>query len=268
MELKIDEITLIYSKKDEVESKLIGEAIAETVKVLKNTWDLNIPENCKVEIMRSPMKLLFKYNPWWKKIILALFLPLVYPQVLKVWKMAGGWNIPYDDGPVVGIKPAGMLERTEESISNNYISDEKDPDLKIKQVACHELTHAFTAHLKLPMWLNEGLALYAVDLYFNRQTVEANTLRYLSSLRLETPEKRIEQSSRSGIEDILKRISFGYWLVRYLQENKNTVLNDILNEQQDEESIKASISGSLGISEENFWQEAGGMLMEYFDRER
>ena len=50
---------------------------------------------------------------------------------------------------------------------------------KVQNITCHELTHAFTSHLHLPTWLNEDLAMVMVDKFFEKCTVQYDTLEVL-----------------------------------------------------------------------------------------
>jgi len=43
---------------------------------------------------------------------------------------------------------------------------------KVQQIACHELVHAFTSHLRLPVWLHEGLAMVTVDRLLQNQSIQ------------------------------------------------------------------------------------------------
>jgi hypothetical protein len=47
-----------------------------------------------------------------------------------------------------------------------------DDVTKVQQIACHELVHAFTSHLRLPVWLHEGLAMVTVDRLLQNQSIQ------------------------------------------------------------------------------------------------
>ena len=57
---------------------------------------------------------------------------------------------------------------------------------QVQRIACHELVHAYTAHLKLPAWLHEGLAMLTVDRFFERPTVKRESRDLASLLATQT----------------------------------------------------------------------------------
>ena len=59
---------------------------------------------------------------------------------------------------MIGIKPPRLLDRADRTIGGLLFRRGPDLHKKAELTTCHELTHACSARLKLPAWLNEGLA--------------------------------------------------------------------------------------------------------------
>jgi len=69
-----------------------------------------------------------------------------------------------------------MIEKSDRSIGARLFVEEPDINNKIQHFTCHELVHACSSHLRLPMWLNEGIAMVTVDRFVGEQTVRMDTL--------------------------------------------------------------------------------------------
>jgi hypothetical protein len=89
----------------------------------------------------------------------------------------------------------------------------------------HELTHAATAHLNLPFWLNEGVALLVAESALGYGHVKWETLENLT-----IPTKRIGYFHLPSQQDLVQQYSEGYWLTRYLQEQYQGILRKLLSE--------------------------------------
>ena len=61
------------------------------------------------------------------------------------------------------MKPPRLIQAGDGSIGERIFVKEAQVENKVQQIAYHELTQAFVAYLRLPAWLNEGLARLTVD---------------------------------------------------------------------------------------------------------
>jgi hypothetical protein len=52
----------------------------------------------------------------------------------------------------------GLPDPCDDFVGEFIFVEEKDTQTNVRHVTCHELTHACSAYLGLPAWLNEGLA--------------------------------------------------------------------------------------------------------------
>jgi hypothetical protein len=249
----VDGITLWFDAEERDAAILIEDACAKTVQLLNELWGLETPENCRVYVMTSWLRFAFHSASWPRRIYLTLLLPLVYLQVRRVWNLAGGWNLPLKEGPAVGVKPPSSLQQADWSAGDRLFIREADIQEKVEHVTCHELTHAFTCHLALPSWLNEGIAMVAVDQYFGRRTVRPETLEVLSRPSRETGgQDKLPKGDPKALVDLYIR---AYWVTRYIQETLPVLLRDALSERRDRQVLEAKLAGAYEIEPEEFWPE-------------
>lgn len=121
-----------------------------------------------------------------------------------------------------------------------YIFDRKykSNEEYLKSIYAHELTHAFSNKLKLPQWLNEGIALYTSEDVLNDRIVSKNSLELLNkeSTKINISRLIIDSEIKMAYTYIK-----GYWTIKYLNEiypgfikrvfkkyNGNDIVNEIL----------------------------------------
>jgi len=97
--------------------------------------------------------------------------------------------------------------------------EEKDMNVNIQRVTCHELVHACSAHLRLPAWLNEGIATLTVDKFSGKPTIRHETLKFMGDFLPKAAPPTYREMSRTGMEAIVYHCVRGYWLVRYWRKN-------------------------------------------------
>ena len=170
----IDGITLYFDDQDHDASMIFEKAITDSAGVIKETWDLNVPRDCRVYVMRTWWGFIYGSAPWPWRILLLLTLPFWILKVVKFWKISGGWAQRFGRRHVVGVKPPMLIKAADTRLGEKIFIKENNIDNKVRNITCHELTHAFTAHLKLPMWLNEGLAMITVDKLLQKPSVKAD----------------------------------------------------------------------------------------------
>jgi hypothetical protein len=196
--------------------------------------------------------------------MLALTIPFWYSRIIKAWRYSAGWTQNYGKFTAIGVKPARLLEKSDISIGIRMYVEEKNPDINIRHVTCHELVHACSAHLHLPMWLNEGIAVVTTDRFLERPVLRADTLNYMKEYPHKKAPPTYRELSRMGGEAIAYQAIRGYWLVRYLEEKRPGLLKKLFAERAGSKTIEDSIVGELETSLESFWKEIDGIVTEYF----
>ena len=146
------------------------------------------------------------------------------------WQYAGGWSQRYGNRQVVGIKAPRLIANSPDAFGENLFAKEEDPAQKFLSIVCHELTHACSAHLDLPVWFNEGLAMVSVDHCLGKQTVLSTTIELLDAGgNGEDPDQRLNMQTQSREQIILLYVR-GYWLTRFLAENHPELVEGLLAE--------------------------------------
>ncbi len=143
--------------------------------------------------------------------------------------------------------------------------EEKETKTKVRHLTCHELTHACSAHLKLPAWLNEGLAAVTVDRYLEKQTIRTDTLELVrSSMPKGRPPTYRELSRLSG-KALAYHAVRGYWLVQYLEEKRSGFLKRTFSSSRGAQTIESEIAMALGVEPEGFWNKIDDMIVAHFE---
>jgi hypothetical protein len=257
-------LTLYYEAEEAAAADLIGEACERTIGIIHDLWGLGVPDDCRVYVMTSWLRFAFHSATWPWRILMGLTLPLWGMQVRKTWPYAGGWVQQFGERRAVGIKPPRLIALGYGEIGDKIFEPVEDLDAKARHVACHELTHGFTSHLKLPSWLYEGVAMVTVDRLVGVPTVKGETIAALAD---SSREKSPERGGRMRVED---REAFayhyvrGYWITRYLKDIQLELLQSLLKQRQDHEALEGELAAGLGLSWEAFWHEIDGMVASHY----
>jgi hypothetical protein len=159
--------------------------------------------------------------------------------------VAGGWNQTYGRRTATGIKPPRLIrEAATTSPGEKIFVTVEDLEEKIRHITCHELTHAFTSHLKLPVWLNEGLAMVTVDMLAGRPTVKKDTLCLLEGLEDDWP----LGARGTDSEGLVQLYARSYWLVRYLTETQFDTLKALLEKRQNHRALEQRLAAACGLA--------------------
>ena len=214
--------------------------------------------------MTSWLDFVFRSAPWHWKLYLAVTLPLWAARINKTWLVAGGWQQSYGQRRVVGVKSPRLLQLADRSIGERFFIQEADLREKVQSITCHELTHAYSAHLRLPTWLKEGLAMVTVDRYFGKPTVQVETLERIERLQKKDTfagQQRLRVGDADALVDLYTR---AYWLTRYIQETQPKLLKNLLSRHSQAGEMEDKIAAAYGKSRELFWSEIDGVLVGYF----
>lgn len=245
-------LDLYYEDEEHEAARLIGTACEKSVDLLLQHWGLIVPANCRVYVMTSWQRFLFHSAPWPWKVYLALSFPLIARQAGTIWPYAGGWSLQLGRRRVVGVKPPRLIQAGNRSLGEQLFNPERDFNEKVQTVTCHELTHAFTFHLKLPTWLQEGLATLAMDYYLNRCNVRSETLERLDDFpaRGQPGNQRLKVTRPQVMIDLYAR---GYWLTRYIDETRPDMMKEILSRRHTHKELVKKIATAYRKNVSSFW---------------
>ena len=132
------------------------------------------------------------------------------------------------------------------------------------EVVCHELTHAFSIHLKLPVWLSEGIAMYAADIFTGRTTVKAETLEFIENYPHKKPLTNYSNLMSGNDDRIVYTYARGYWLTRYLELNYPGFIRSLLVKRQSKLKIEKQLSLKTGIPVKDLWNEIDKKIVAQF----
>jgi len=227
---KLLRITLFFEASDSDAAAGIGRAAEESIRLVRDVLALASGGDLRVYVMNSWPHFLLHSAPWPWRILLGLSFPLWAWRVSRLWRIAGGWMQRYGRRLAVGVKPPRLIQSADRSIGARIFLDEENMAEKMRHITCHEVTHACTARLKLPAWLNEGLAMYMVDRLLGKATVRAGTAISLAQAPARAQRRNHPAFSSRDPEAFIRCFVLGYWRVRFLEETRPGLLKKLLAE--------------------------------------
>jgi hypothetical protein len=235
---QVGPVSLYFDPGEEQAASMIAGAIEETSWILRSRWSLGIPPGCSLVVMT-----------FWR--------------VRAMWPVAGGWTNRFGRRVAVGVKPPSLLAQADRRIGERIFIHVEDPLEKVRQITCHELTHAATAALKLPMWLNEGLATRAVDHLTGSPTIRLDTLELLSE-HADGVKPLMYRNLRLGNRDaVVYEYVRGYWLIRLLDEHFPDALAQCLVRRSGH-ALESIVAEALDLSRDRLWGELNPLLRHHF----
>jgi len=165
---------------------------------------------------------------------------------------AGGWALQYGARRVVGVKPPKLFESSDRSLGEKIFVQDRDRDEIVQTVTCHELMYAFTAHLKLPIWLNEGLATLAMEYFLERRIVRGETLKspgHLPAAQIGKPATRLRVDDPQAL---VAQYALGYWLTRYVDETQPELLKGVLKTRLEHTALEERLASAYGKERDSF----------------
>jgi hypothetical protein len=263
--MQVQGLTLFYDAEESEAAELIGQASAQTVQLIREYWGLETPEDLRVYVMTSWLHFLFHSPPWSWRILVALALPFLYLRIRRMWPYVGGWEQQFGRRRAVGVKPPWLMAEADRSIGTHIFVPEANIDEKVELTTCHELAHAFVAHLRLPNWLKEGQAMVTVDQYAGKPTVKAETREALERYSVKAREASSRRISVQDPDAAAYLYTRGYWITRFLDETQPELLRDLLVERMPHEVLESRIADSLGMSQEDFWDSIDQTIVSHFE---
>jgi hypothetical protein len=260
----ISGLTLFFDHNEQEAAKLIGQACKQSIEIIHTCWSLGTPEDCRVYVMTSWLRFLFHAPPWPYRVLVAATLPLWYLRARKLWALAGGWHQQFGQRRAVGVKPPRLLQVADTRIGTRIFVQEDNLREKVRRNACHELTHAFTSHLALPMWLNEGLAMVTVDRFAGQQTVQPESIQTLAQSSQDTGPGRYRQLRGAEMDDLMTyHCVRGYWLTRYLEDTRPDLLRDLLRQRCSPGALESQVAAAYGMELGEFWKSIDDIIVSY-----
>ena len=258
-------VTVVINPDEQETVDLIGGACAKAIQLSQELWGLGSPEDCRIYVMTSWLGFVFQSAPWPWRILLGATIPFWCFRARRTWPYSAAWTQRYGKRVAIGVKPPRLLEQSDRSIGVRMFVEEKDMKVNVQHVTCHELVHACSAHLKLPTWLNEGIATVTVDRFLERPTIRQETLEFMRGFLPKGAPPTYRELSRMGGEAIAYHGMRGYWLVRYLEEKSPGFLRRMFSLRQDSEAIEQGMIFELGMESGHFWSEIDDLVVDYFE---
>lgn len=255
----------IYYEDDEHEAaKVIADVFDRSITLIDKIWGLAVPQNSRLYVMTSWVRFLFHSAPWDWKLLLGFTLPLWGIRVRRVWEVAGGWAQRYGKRYAIGIKSPRLLSTADTRIGSRIFYQENDLGRKVQSITCHEVAHATTGHLKLPAWLNEGIAMVTVDRFTGRPTVKRETLGLLKSFDKGNKPDSYCKLRITNEDQVVYLYVRGYWITRMLAESQAAGLQDLLSVRHKHDEISPRLAHLLDIKPDELWSEIDKKVLAYF----
>jgi hypothetical protein len=264
IQVPLGALRIEFEPEDEAIAKLMAEACRAALRVAKESWGLDPPSDCRLYVMTSWRQFIFRSAPWPWKVMLALNYPLWSGRARRTWPYSAGWTQRYGRRIAIGIKPPRLLEASDKSVGVHMYVEEKDPVAKVRHLTCHELIHAASAHLRLPAWLNEGLAAVTVDRFMGKATIRKDSLGLLERTRPKGAPPPYRTLSRMQGETLAYHAVRGYWIVRLLEDTHPGFLRTLLAERPTPAGIERLIAEKLGLQSDYLWREIDDAVNRHF----
>ncbi|WP_432663723.1 hypothetical protein R9X47_24450 [Wukongibacter baidiensis] len=257
---KLDNLSLTYDFKYRDSAEIVNDIYKNVEDLIYETWGLNVPSKYKIFVVDSYTYFVFAAAPWYLKIAFGLVFPLWYFSARKVWKFAGGITLLKVKYSPIVIKPMELLTKADTSIGDKIFIRDKDLRKKLQHIICHEIVHVFSSKLKLPMWLNEGIAMVTVDKLLGEQTVRNDTTQMFSDNQYK--KLTYKKLSKADKNTIAYNYVYGYWAVMYLEKEHPGFLKELF--KKGKVDFEKEIAKKLGIDKKKLWNEFRDLMLNYF----
>ena len=256
-------VPVFHRAQDRDVARQLGEAADQATQFLRRYWNLEPPAHYRIYVMDSLIAFRLHAAPRHLRLLLGLLLPLWYRNAMKLWPRVGGLTEPYQSSPAIGIKPPRLQETADRSLSEQYMLHEPDVSTRLRGMLCHELMHAFTAHLSLPMWLNEGLALLSVERFLKKPIIRPDAAALLKPRGEGKPPSNYRRISHLDNGQLAYDYARAYYITRLLDETQAPFLRDLLAERRKDDDIRRLIGRRLPIRRRCFWQDIDALAAQY-----
>ena len=225
----------------------IAAAVEDTARFLEDQWNLRPPSDCQIHVLTDAFRFIAETVPGRLRFFVALSKPLWQGRAERAFGIAGGWMLPWPGRMAVGVKPPELLASSKTRLGERLFEPVLDPLEKARHITSHELTHAWTAQLRLPAWINEGLAMGAVDHVVGYTTIREETsnrvLEDLSAL----DHKAYHRVTSTDHEALLSLYATGYWLTRRLEDQAPDTLRKLLMHRRSHSEANRLVAEALEL---------------------
>lgn len=252
---------LYCEEQDRVVAEEACLALERTLQFARTRWGLKAPSDLHVVMMTGWQSYMLAAAPLVSKVSMLLVYPLWVGRVRRTWKFAGGWQNRFGRRCVVGVKPPRIIEISDRSVGRRVYVDVPDVTEKMRQIVYHEVIHACAAHLRLPAWFNEGLAMVSVDGIVSWNTVQTATLETLDrGLSLAKGRQIVKLDPDTLVAHYVR----GYWITRYLDETQPNLLPDLLKTVLGRRELETRLAKACGLPPERFLAQIEGKVKAHF----
>ena len=262
----IGNVVLVYDPGEQDTADLIAGVCEKAIQLAHENWGLEPVEDCRIYVMTSWLGFVLQSAPLFWRILLGATMPFWGFRARRTWPYSAAWTQRYDRRVAIGVKPPRLLAQSDRTVGVRMFVEEKDMKVNVQHVTCHELVHACSAHLRLPTWLNEGIATVTVDRLLGRPTIRQDTLEFMRGFVPKAAPPTYRELSRMSGEAIAYHGMRGYWLVRYLEEKRPGFLRQMFSLRQDARAIEREMVTELWMEPESFWSEIDGVIVGHFER--
>jgi hypothetical protein len=257
-------ILIVSDPGEQATVDLIDGACADALQLIQPSWGLGAPQHCRIYVMTSWLGFIFRSAPWPWRILLAATLPVWGFRAHRTWPISAAWTLRYGRRVAIGVKPPRLLAQSDKSFGVRMFVEEQDMPMNVRRVVCHELTHACSAQLKLPAWLNEGIATVTVDRFAGKRTILTETLNLIRDYQPKTSPPTYRQLSRMSGEAFVYHAVRGYWVVGFIEDRCPGFLKRKFTQDWRADSIEQEIAIELGMKPESFWHEIDAAIVDQF----
>jgi len=263
--MPLNGFTLFFDAEEREAAELIRRACEKSVRLIHECWGLDTPQDLRVYVLTSAwLRSTFHSAPWGWRILMGLSLPLWYFRTRRLWQVAGGWQQQYGQRKTVGIKTPRLIPLDDSGIGDRIFIREDDADEKVQHITCHELVHAFTSDLKLPVWLNEGLAMVTVERYAGKATIRRETLDALRRSSNQAVAGSYQGINLKDPDAVVYLYVRGYWITRYLEETQPGRLKSLLARRYSHGELESQVAFACGMGREEFLRKVDGTVAAHF----
>ncbi len=261
--VEIAGLRLYYPPEEAETAGIIAGACVRGLEIIQEHWGLNAPAECRIYVMTSWRGFLLHAAPWPWRIAMTITLPIWGPRAQALWTVAGGFHQAFGRRRAIGVKPPRLLEEADRTIGQRIFvrPEPRDLEREVRHVTCHELAHACTAHLRPPMWLNEGLAMVTVDHFNGAPTVRDDSLEILARGHAAGDSARYQDVDADDQEALLYHAVRGYWLTRFLDEQHPDTLQSLLAGPHSRREVSRLLAEAVGSEVQRVWQEIDGIVV-------
>ena len=248
-----EHVRLCYPPEEAAYAELAAETLRQSLPLVESLWGLQPPRQVRVYLHANWLRAMLHGAPLDGKLAVLLTLPFRYVFLNRLWKLAGGWTQRFPMVSLVTVKSPPHLRQSDTSLGQKLFVKIEDEADKFRVVLSHELTHAYSLHLWLPVWLSEGMAMLTSDRLLGMQTVLPETLEFTQRAAQRQHQRFEARVSLRQPEHIVEMYARGYWITRYLLEPQPEALRSVLAKPMNPADLENQLARALGWPRGQFW---------------